>query len=185
MPHVTLVTGGNRSGKSGWAQTQAEAVAQATGAGLAYLATCPRLDTEMDDRITRHQADRTGRGWQTIEEELQLTEAIATLPAEQVLLIDCLTLWLNNLLYHQANDFGENHEDQAREQALALATACRQRSGPCFLVTNELGQGVIAADPLTRRFVDCSGRMNQTIAALADRVVLLVCGQPIIVKGMA
>jgi adenosylcobinamide kinase/adenosylcobinamide-phosphate guanylyltransferase len=181
MGELILVTGGSRSGKSRWAQAQVE---RAPGPHI-FIATCPRFadDAEMAARIARHQQDRRDRGWQTVEEQLALAGAIAAQPSAAALLVDCLALWCNNLL-HAAGQAGEDFgEDAAAAAAQDVAAACRQRSGLTVLVSNEVGLGVIPANPLARRFVDCLGRLNQQLAAAADSVVLCSCGLPLALKG--
>ena len=96
MAKVTLITGGARSGKSRYAQAQAESTAEA----LIYIATCPVLDEEMMERIRKHREDRAHRAWETLEVERELAAALAEAPTEATVLVDCLTLWVNNLMYH-------------------------------------------------------------------------------------
>jgi len=179
MAQVILVTGGSRSGKSGYAQSRAESL---PGKKL-YIATCPKVDTELDDRIARHIQDRQGKGWQTLEEEIELNLAVKNNISSEILLIDCLTLWINNLLYYNrrsGRSFGEN---EAAALCSQILLACGDHSGTIFFVTNEIGSGIIPESPETRLYRDIVGRCNQIIAAGADEVVLVSCGIPLFLKS--
>ena len=161
--HITLVTGGARSGKS----DLAERLLARHDMPLIYIATAEPRDGEMTERIARHQR-RRGQGWTTIEEPLDLCRALADSDGKGARLVDCLTLWLAN---HQGRaDFG------------ALAVTLRQQSCPVVLVTNELGQGIVPMDPLTRRFRDDHGLMNQAVACVAHEVWLAAAGQGLRLK---
>jgi adenosylcobinamide kinase/adenosylcobinamide-phosphate guanylyltransferase len=170
LPPVTLVLGGARSGKSRWAETLVETAA---GCGT-YGATAEPGDAEMTERIAAHQA-RRGPFWRTVEEPLALPALVAAEAAgERPLLIDCLTLWLSNLLLAgKAID----------EETEALRAALRLAAGPVVLVANEVGMGLVPETPLGRRFRDCAGHLNQQVAALADRVVFVAAGLPLVLKG--
>jgi len=188
MAKTVLVIGGSRSGKSDYAQVLAE-----TGTEMRYyLATCPRStggieqdqqsdDKEMSARILAHQQNRQGGLWQTIEEPLQLALLLQTLPAQATILIDCLTLWVSNLLY--ADTVGALDEEQITALAQELLAASRSRAGRVIFVTSEVGCGGISEHALSRRYRDLVGRCNQMIAAGVDRVVQVVCGIPVIIKG--
>ncbi len=175
---IVLVTGGARSGKSDFAQDMAERL----GARRLYVATCPALDDEIRARIERHRAARSGRGWTTVEEQIDLARALADADAD-VCLIDCLTLWINNLVYG-AGQRGEivSEKDVAR-QATGLLDACRGGVPDVVLVTNEVGMGVIPADAPTRHFRDLAGRCNQVVAREADTVVMTLSGIATYLKG--
>lgn len=165
---LTLVLGGARSGKSRYAETLIAAVPPP----WIYVATAEAGDAEMVERIARHRA-RRGPNWHTIEAAYDLEHVLAGRKSEPVL-VDCLTLWLSNQML--AN--GAIEEEMARvEKALLLATA------PKVLVANEVGYGIVPEHPLGRRFRDAQGILNQRIAALADRVVLVVAGIPLAIKG--
>jgi adenosylcobinamide kinase/adenosylcobinamide-phosphate guanylyltransferase len=167
--HVTLVIGGARSGKSRYAESLIAAVSPP----WLYVATAQPLDDEMRERIAAHRA-RRGAGWHTVEAPRDVAGAIAAAPAGGAVLVDCLTLWLSNLMLADADI---EVETGRLEEALARATA------PIVLVSNEVGAGIVPDNALARRFRDAQGRLNQRIAARADRVVLMVAGLPLVVKG--
>jgi adenosylcobinamide kinase/adenosylcobinamide-phosphate guanylyltransferase len=168
-PRMTLVLGGARSGKSAYA----EALIEACPGPWLYLATAQAFDDEMVARIAQHRARRPG-AWQTRDVPLALPEAVAA--AEGPVLVDCLTLWLTNLILAEADVAA------AVEQLLA---ACVRAPGPLVLVGNEVGLGIVPDNALARRFRDEAGRLHQRLAARADRVVLTVAGLPLVVKPQA
>jgi adenosylcobinamide kinase/adenosylcobinamide-phosphate guanylyltransferase len=179
MKGIHLVTGGSRSGKSAYAQ----ALAEALPGPRAYIATCPIIDAETAERVKRHRKARDVAAWETIEEPVDLAGAIGGAAAYRVLLVDCLTLWVNNLLY-EAEQRGETFTEEAMaERSRELIAACRAFPGTVIFVTNELGMGIVPADEATRRFRDCAGRCNQLIAAAAAEVTLAVSGIPLRLKG--
>jgi adenosylcobinamide kinase/adenosylcobinamide-phosphate guanylyltransferase len=165
---VTLVLGGQRSGKSAYA----ESLIEARGPGL-YLATAEARDGEMAERI-RHHRQRRGNRWQTVEEPLDLLGALRRAGDDRPVLVDCLTLWLSNLLGAK--------RDPAAETA-KLVGGLTDVKAPLVFVSNEVGGGIIPDNALARAFADAAGRMNQAVAAAADRVVLVVAGIPVAVKG--
>ena len=169
-PRITLVTGGCRSGKSRYAQ----ALAESLGPARVMLATAEALDDEMRDRIARHQADRR-EGWRTIEAPIDIVDHLDQ--PHDVVLVDCLTLWVSNLLCTDASDA------ELEAASLALVDRLRDLPGPVILVTNEVGLGIVPMNQLARRFRDQSGFLAQRIAEIADRVVLCVAGIPMIIKG--
>jgi adenosylcobinamide kinase/adenosylcobinamide-phosphate guanylyltransferase len=170
MARSTFILGGARSGKSRFAQ----ALAEASGLQCRYVATAQALDQEMAARIARHQEDR-GRHWQTVEAPLDLSGAIADLGQPgSILLVDCLTLWLSNLL-------GAGR-DPVPETGRLLDALGRSRA-QTILVSNEVGLGIVPETPLGRAFRDHAGRLHQRVAARADRVALMVAGLPLWVKG--
>lgn len=172
MSHAanTLVLGGARSGKSGFA----EALADASGLDKVYVATAQAGDEEMQLRIRHHQA-RRGAGWITLEEPLLLAETIAREAHERrVLLVDCLTLWLSNVMHAQSDCL---HETSRLIEALQAA------QGSVVLVSNEIGLGLVPETPLGRRFRDEQGRLNQRIAEAVANVAFVAAGLPLWLKG--
>ncbi|WP_347916747.1 bifunctional adenosylcobinamide kinase/adenosylcobinamide-phosphate guanylyltransferase [Paracoccus marcusii] len=164
--HITLVTGGARSGKS----ALAERLVLRHAMPRIYIATAQARDVEMGERIKAHQQDR-GQGWRTIEEPLDLAGTLRATDGQGVRLVDCLTLWMSNCM--GSADIG------------ALMVTLRQQCCPVVLVSNELGQGIVPDNALARRFRDDHGRMNQAVAALADQVWMAVSGMPLRLKPMA
>jgi len=165
---LTLVLGGARSGKS----RHAEALVSALPPPWFYIATGEPRDNEMAARIAEHRA-RRGVQWQTLEAPRDLAAALAAVPAGAAVVIDCLTLWLSNVMLAGADLEAETGRF---EHALGGCT------GPVILVANEVGLGIVPENALARRFRDAAGRLNQRLAAVADRVVLLVAGIPKKVK---
>jgi adenosylcobinamide kinase / adenosylcobinamide-phosphate guanylyltransferase len=165
---LTLILGGARSGKSRYA----ESLVGALPPPWAYVATAQAGDEEMAARIAAHRA-RRGAGWRIFEAPEELVEALALCNGMPVL-VDCLTLWLSNLMLAEADI---EKETTRLEDALMTAVA------PVVLVSNEVGAGIVPEHPLGRRFRDQQGILNQRIAARADRVVLMVAGLPLAVKG--
>ena len=178
MSRIILVTGGCRSGKSDYAQQLGESLP----GDRAYIATCPVTDEEMRLRIEAHKHARHNNGWTTIE---QLHDLAGTLDSEEgfdVVLVDCITLWVSNLM-HQADQQGlDIDETQISARAREIMGACRKRSGTVIFVTNEVGMSVVPVNALARRFRDLVGRVNQVIADQADVVTLVVCGVPMNIK---
>lgn len=174
---IILVTGGARSGKSSFS----ERLVCENSRKRAYVATCPVLDDEMRSRVERHRKDRAARQWDTIEEQIDLAGALrlAEESGADGILVDCLTLWINNLLYHDP-DFAE---DAMKEKCSDLIAALENYPGLVVLVLNEVGLGIVPDTPLSRNFRDCSGRCGQMLAAAADEVWFCVCGIPRKIKG--
>jgi adenosylcobinamide kinase / adenosylcobinamide-phosphate guanylyltransferase len=165
---LTFVLGGARSGKSRFA----EGLITAMPPPWIYVATAEPLDDEMAERIAAHRS-RRGSSWRTIEAHRDLVAVLAA-SDNKPLLVDCLTLWLSNLVLAEADIDGEI---ERLEKALAAVTA------PTVLVANEVGYGIVPDYPLGRQFRDLQGLLNQRIAALASRVVLVVAGLPLAIKG--
>ncbi|MDZ3831477.1 MAG: bifunctional adenosylcobinamide kinase/adenosylcobinamide-phosphate guanylyltransferase [Sphingopyxis sp.] len=165
-----FVIGGARSGKSRHAQARAEALP----GPLIFVATAEAHDDEMRDRIAHHRADRDRR-WRTVEAPRDLPAAIAALDApDAVLLVDCLTLWVSNLMLDDADI------DAATD---ALCGAVGRFSGHIILVANEVGLGIVPDNALARRFRDLAGRVNQRTAAIVDEVILIAAGLPLTLKA--
>ncbi|WP_419730002.1 bifunctional adenosylcobinamide kinase/adenosylcobinamide-phosphate guanylyltransferase [Lichenicola sp.] len=168
MNTLTLVLGGARSGKSRYA----EALLTRLPAPWHYLATGQAWDEEMRTRVFEHRS-RRGEGWHTVEVPVALGQALDE-AGEHPVLVDCLTLWLSNLL------LGEHDLEQASADLMA---ALQRRRAPTVLVASEVGLGIIPDNALARRFRDAAGLLHQRIAELADSVVLVVAGLPMPVKG--
>jgi adenosylcobinamide kinase/adenosylcobinamide-phosphate guanylyltransferase len=167
---VTLVLGGARSGKSRYAQQLAERSRR-----VVFVATARRSDDEMRLKIERHRADRP-KEWITIEEPLELVQVLTQHESScDVVLIDCLSIFAANLL--------ETEESTIDGRITTLCDALRSIGCAVVLVSNEVGSGVVPAYPLGRRFRDLLGEMNQSIAQVADDVVLMVAGLPLALKG--
>jgi adenosylcobinamide kinase / adenosylcobinamide-phosphate guanylyltransferase len=169
---TTLVLGGARSGKSAFA----ERLVADSGLARIYLATATADDEEMKARIAHHRAQRGQRdqGWTTIEEPLALVDALTRETTHgRAVLVDCLTLWLSNLMLA-----GRDPEIEARRLTRFLGVA----RYPVVFVSNEVGLGLVPETPLGRRFRDAAGRLNQEVASLADRVVFIVAGLPLVLK---
>jgi adenosylcobinamide kinase / adenosylcobinamide-phosphate guanylyltransferase len=162
---VTLALGGARSGKSRFA----EELAERSGPLRTYIATAEAFDGEMQSRIDKHRA-RRGEGWQTIEAPLALSETLAAC-GSPVVLVDCLTLWISNLMFRD--------RDVASEINL-LCAALERASGHVILVSNEVGMGIVPENALSRGFRDLQGLANQKVAAVADAVYFGPPSQPLV-----
>jgi adenosylcobinamide kinase/adenosylcobinamide-phosphate guanylyltransferase len=167
---LTFIIGGARSGKS----AHAEILATALPSPWTYIATAQAYDDEMHERIALHRS-RRGAGWTTIDAPLDLTGALAALPDNQPVLVDCLTLWLTNHMLAE-------HDLDLDLECRRLADVLSRPRGPWFVVSNEVGQGIVPDNALARRFRDAAGRLNQQVAAVADTVLLMVAGLPLKVK---
>jgi len=168
---IILVTGGARSGKSKYAEQRAAAL----GRRRLYVATAEAKDEEMAQRIAEHKR-RRGDEWTTIEEAVELSEALlAQRGRTDCALVDCLTLWLSNLLLQHDQVYAEGKVED-------LVTTLSRLDFHVVLVTNEVGWGIVPDNPLARQFRDLAGWANQQIAAAANEIVLLVAGMPMIVK---
>jgi adenosylcobinamide kinase/adenosylcobinamide-phosphate guanylyltransferase len=165
---LTLVLGGARSGKSRYA----ESLIAAYRPPWIYVATAEPLDDEMRARIAEHRV-RRGADWRLVEAPRDIAGAIACAPTGNAVLVDCLTLWLSNLVLADADVEAESNR---------LDDALAQARGPVVLVSNEVGFGIVPANALAREFRDAQGFLNQRIAAVAARVVLMVAGLPLVVK---
>ena len=191
-----LILGGQRSGKSRRAELLArDWLVQSPGHNAVMIATATAWDDEMVERIARHQLDRAERvpGMTTVEEPVNLGEAIQTHSKPQTLVVvDCLTLWLTNLLMPykntkngQKNPSNMPTDQQIQAQSATLLVALKNASGPVVLVGNEIGLGVIPMGRETREFVDALGRLNQEVAAACERVTFMAAGLPLTLKGQA
>ncbi len=196
-----LILGGQRSGKSARAERlAAQWLATSSDHRAVFIATATAWDDEMRERIARHQRDRAARvpGMVTVEEPVALVEALAAHDdAMTLVVVDCLTLWLTNLVMPAGGPHpsplpeGEGVNgplslwERAGVRASALSQAITTRTTPLILVTNEIGLGVIPMGQQTRAFVDALGRLNQQVAAACDRVTLMAAGLPLTLKDKA
>ncbi|OGT99978.1 MAG: bifunctional adenosylcobinamide kinase/adenosylcobinamide-phosphate guanylyltransferase [Geobacteraceae bacterium GWB2_52_12] len=177
MARTIFITGGARSGKSSFAEKKALEF----GAPLGYLATAETLDDEMDERVRRHR-ERRGDEWSTIEEPVQLAEALARCDGQyQAILVDCVTLWLSNLLF-KYEDAAENIEERIQEELQTLNSTLQGMATPVILVSNEVGMGIVPENGLARRFRDLAGTANQVLAGVADEVYAVISGIPLKLK---
>ncbi len=169
---IYFITGGARSGKS----SLAERLAASIDGTRAYVATAQALDAEMAARIAKHRLDR-GDSWDTYEEPLAVAELLTKLSARYaVVLLDCLTLWLSNVMAHTGTD------EAVTGRAEELLEAVRQFPGTCIIVSNEVGLGIVPDNALARRFRDLAGMLNQKIAHVADEAYFTAAGIPIRIK---
>ena len=160
---LTFLLGGARSGKS----TLALQLATRASGSVTLIATAEARDEEMMERIERHRSERP-QGWETVEEPLELEAALALVPEDQVVVVDCISLWVANLL-----ECGENAEGRNA----AAAEAARKRPAATIVVSNEVGLGVVPVSELGRRYRDVLGRVNAQWAAAADEAALVVAGR--------
>lgn len=175
QPQISFVIGGCRSGKSRQALALAETFAVEQ---RVFIATCVALDEEMRQRVTAHQKERGG-DWQTVEAPLELSQAIATHTAgDTVVLVDCLTLWISNLIMETEARQAEAYVPKIRQLVQSLATV----RGPIVLVSNEVGTGIVPENKMARLFRDVVGILNQEIARAATRVIWMVAGIPVKIK---
>lgn len=173
MAQVTFIIGGCRSGKSSLALRRAAAI---VAEQRVFIATAVPFDAEMQDRVRRHQKER-GTGWSTLEVPLDLPEALAAHGrAGRLILVDCLTLWVSNLLLKLEDPAAVEH------RIAELARAVQASAGPLILVSNEVGLGVVPESKLGRQFRDLAGLANQSMAACANEVILTVAGIPVTIK---
>ena len=191
-----FILGGQRSGKSRRAELMArDWLVQSPDHQAVMIATASAWDDEMKDRIARHQLDRAERvpGMTTVEEPVNLGEAVQTHSKPQtIVVVDCLTLWLTNLLmpHENAETSLKNRlnlppDQRIHAQAATLLIAIKNASGPVILVGNEIGLGVIPMGRETRDFVDALGRLNQEVAAACERVTFMAAGLPLTLKAQA
>jgi adenosyl cobinamide kinase/adenosyl cobinamide phosphate guanylyltransferase len=172
---LTLITGGARSGKSTFAQR----LAQAHGAAVLFVATAEPLDDEMAAKIARHREERA-QHWRTLEAPRAIASTLAKTPAAPVVLLDCVTLWVSNLLLAEGATW-----EAAEAELEALLTWHRTSGGELIVVTNEVGLGIVPADPLSRTYREWLGFFNQRLAQAARQVYLCVSGIPVELKALA
>ena len=173
---VTFVFGGARSGKSRFSQKLGESV---PGKRL-FIATAQPLDDEMKKRIESHRTSR-GKNWATIEEPLEISKAIRENGNEYpLILIDCLTIWISNLLERFGGD-----EEKILEEVRSIEEAIKESDGRFIVVSNEVGMGIVPENKMARQFRELLGIVNQRMAELSDRVILMASGVPMVLKGQA
>ena len=171
---IMLITGGIRSGKSAYALKCAETF----HSPKIFLATAEALDEAMNIRIQNHQKER-GEDYTTIEEPLHIDEVLHTLPKNtSAVIIDCMTLWVNNLLYKL-----EDNEQRIQKKINVFLKVLQESPLNIFIVTNEVGLGIIPENKMARRYIDVLGRLNQDIAGMSDEVTFMVSGIPQKIKG--
>ncbi|MFT6076070.1 MAG: adenosylcobinamide kinase/adenosylcobinamide-phosphate guanylyltransferase [Yoonia sp.] len=169
LPKLTLVLGGAASGKSVFA----ESLITKAGDCPTYIATAQVYDEEMAQKVVRHREMR-GTSWYTIEEPVEIAAAIKTAPAGQPILIDCATLWLTTLILGELD---------VAARSSALLETMRKAANPIVIVSNEVGQGIVPDNALSRQFRNAQGTLNQQIALEADLVVVVMAGLPLVLKG--
>jgi len=170
MGRIIFITGGARSGKSSFALAAAEKFS----GKKAFIATLEPLDNEMIARIERHRRDR-GPEWETFEEPIEVAPLLGLLTGHRAVVLDCLTLWIANLMARQRD---------VEKETQILLSAARACSCPLFMVANEVGMGIVPENEMARQFRDLAGFANQKIAAAADEVYLVVAGIPIKIKEL-
>lgn len=172
MKRLTLILGGEKSGKSDFALKEGERI----GGKKAFLATAVAFDGEMKEKIERHKRIR-GEGWVTFEEPLRISEKICEIEKHyDVIVLDCLTVWLGNLMHHGL--------DLDSEISKFLNVISRKVT-ELLLVSNEVGLGIIPENEIARRFIVALGNLNKEVAKISDRVIFMVCGLPIFIKDLS
>ncbi len=178
MAKIILVTGGTRSGKSTYALQLAENKAEPH----CFIATCGVSDPEMAERVKKHQDERSGKIWKTVEETLNLYSAFTENSNYSIYIVDCLTLWISNIMefcHHAGRSCEENDIKKEIDQ---LFDYLEKIDGTIVFVTNEVGMGIVPENQLARRYRDLVGYCNRLVASRADDVVLVSCGLPLYLK---
>lgn len=170
LPGLTLVIGGAASGKS----AQAEALVRRQGGQRVYIATAQAFDDEMRAKIAAHQRMRAGDGWRTVEAPFDVVGALERLSEREVVLLDCATFWLTNLM------LAERDWRPEADRLIAALLAC---PAPVVVVSNETGQGIVPENALARAFREAQGRLNQQLAEKAGLVMAVMAGLPLVLKG--
>jgi adenosylcobinamide kinase/adenosylcobinamide-phosphate guanylyltransferase len=177
MGKIILVIGGTRSGKSDFALARAEDI----GGTLCFIATCPVTDEEMAARIKMHQLGRASGVWSTVEEPLAIEEVVSR-DEYDLYLVDCLTLWISNLMMDCSSRAAECSEEFIEGITGRLLETVSAIRATVIFVTNEVGTGIVPDNELARRYRDLVGTCNRIIAAAADEAVLVSCGLPLYMK---
>lgn len=179
MSKLILITGGARSGKSSYALDVCESISDKR----LFIATCPTIDSEMTDRVARHQEERRGRGWETYECPVELDVAFRKKANSfNVVLLDCITLWVNNVLFAHEQEKTILTDFIIKEKANEWLIAAKSIDATVVCVTNEVGLGIVPDNAIARRYRDLVGTVNQTIGKMADEVALVSCGVPLYLK---
>lgn len=183
VPERRLILGGARSGKTAHAVAVAKSLSMQRNFDVTYVATAQPLDDEMRHRISLHRAERPTK-WHTLEAPSGLAQAVAELPSDHVVVIDCMTLWLSNALLKDFRDDAPTAAlatwDHERAALLQWLDASRNE---VLLISNEVGAGIVPLSAVSRRFQDEQGRLNQALAAICDRVTLVVAGIAVPIKA--
>ncbi len=177
MGNLTLVTGGVRSGKSSWTLKQAGLL---SAAHKIFIATAEPFDDEMRARISDHQIER-GKEWETVEAPLDLPGAVRALGNDTTAIIDCCTVWLGNI-WHRTSGDDQKMMDAVDDLLTALREFKERSGGTLYMVTNEVGWGIVPPEPDTRRYRDVIGKLNQLVASEADEVYMCVAGIAVSIK---
>ena len=161
----------------------AQRIAESISGARTYIATCPVIDKEMEDRIRKHKEARQSASWQTIEEVTDLAGALRKSKGSGVVLVDCLTLWINNLMYEAEQEKKYLDEDVIGSRCEDVLWVCSELTGTVIFVTNEVGMGIVPENLSSRLFRDLAGRCNQRMANHADVFVFMISGLPLYIKG--
>ncbi len=178
MADITLITGGCRSGKSSHAQKMAEDLP----GPRVYVATCPPVDDEIESRIRKHREGRDPMKWNTVEETLDIPSVLRSESGRRVFLVDCLALWVSNLMYAAQVEGRDLTEEDMANRCGELLDACAEIDARVIFVTNEVGGGIVPENAVARRYRDLLGRCNQILAQEARTAIMMACGIPIILK---
>lgn len=181
MNRIIFVSGGCRSGKSGMGIK----LSQQSSEERIFIATSPRLDGEMNARIKKHEVEREGLCFKVIEEEIHLSKALSSLQrkGEKTVVVDCISLWINNLMYRQEQNKTDLSEEIVREITEEIIDAAEGIEGTVIFVSSEVGLGLVPGDAVSRRYRDYLGVANQVIARAAQDVYFMVSGLPMTIKG--
>ena len=179
MAEIIFITGGCRSGKS----TLARKLGEGLSGPRAFLATCPpMLDEEMSLRIAMHKAERTPGVWDTVEEPVRLDSVLSHPGPIRVFLLDCLSLWVNNLLYEAMQHRTVLNEADVEKKCRDILSASSSHSYTLIIVSNEVGMGIVPENEVARQYRDLLGRANQVMAEAARKVILMISGIPVHIK---
>ena len=161
----------------------AQRIAESISGARTYIATCPVIDKEMEDRIRKHKEARQSASWQTIEEVTDLAGALRRSKGSGVVIVDCLTLWINNLMYEAEQEKKYLDEEVIASRCEDVLGVCSELTGTVIFVTNEVGMGIVPENLSSRLFRDLAGRCNQRMANHADVFVFMISGLPLYIKG--